>query len=98
MTVMLAIPSLLALALAGALWPWTGLYDRRPTVRLLTALVCTSSVVVGLEVLLGLAGALAPVPLGIAASATAAVIAGAFLLHGARKRPAPASGDGKGGL
>lgn len=49
----LLLPLLAHLILVASLWPWTALYDRRPTLRLLTCLVTTSVIIVSLQVALG---------------------------------------------
>ncbi len=63
MIAVLALPGLTTLSLFAAAWLWSSVYDRRPTVRLLAALVVTSVVVVSLQVVLALAQSLAPAPL-----------------------------------
>ncbi len=60
------LPSIGLLAVFLAVWPWTSLYDRRPTVRLLATLVMTSGVQVGLQIVLGAFGVLAAESLWVA--------------------------------
>lgn len=67
MIALLLVPAATAAALCAAAWLWAGRYDARPTVRLLASLVATSATIVLLQVLLAFAGALATVPLTIAA-------------------------------
>lgn len=55
---LLSLPLTALIALGIAAWPWTALYDRRPTVRLLASLVAMSAAVVVLQVTLGAFGVL----------------------------------------
>lgn len=85
MIAMLALPAATALGLLVAVWPWTSLYDPRPTLRLLAALVVASALVVVLQVVLALFGALGTVPLlGLAWLVIAAAAVG-FKAWGRKK-------------
>ena len=82
-------------ALAATLWPWTALYDRRPTVRLLLTLVLTSSLVVGLQVVLSVFHALAPGPLRLLTLLVAGALAGAWAVRGRLFGPVDAPAPGR---
>jgi hypothetical protein len=87
MIVLVAPPLLLAAILFASCWLWAGFQDRRPAVRLLAALTGTSALIVGLEVILGMAGALAPVPLASSAIGVAGLLGGGFLVAHSARRP-----------
>ena len=67
-------PTALLLALAGAVWPWTRLYDQRPTLRLLATATVTSAAIVLLQVALGSAGMLRSGTLAVCAGGLAAAL------------------------
>jgi len=85
-----AVPALALAALVAALWPWTRLFDRRPAVRLLVALTLASAAIVGIELALGIAGALHTRALGAAMGGAIAALAGGALLYRAPLAAFPA--------
>lgn len=78
---MLIVPVTLTLLLVAALWPWTVLYDRRPTVRLLATLTLTSGLVVFVQVVLGTLRALTPGALRTSVVATGALLSLGWLIR-----------------
>jgi len=83
---LLAPPTALLVALAAAIWPWSRLYDRRPTLRLLATLTATSAVIVVLQVALGAIGILRTDTLAVTALGTAAVL---YVADRARRKVTP---------
>ncbi len=89
MPTLLAVPVLLTAALFAAFWPWTAILDRRPTVRLLAALVAVSTAIVLLQLALGAVDALSPAALRASSLALAALLLGALAVPGWRRTVAP---------
>ncbi|MFQ5349461.1 MAG: hypothetical protein ACE5EG_03340 [Thermoanaerobaculia bacterium] len=91
---LLTPPAALLVALAVAIWPWSRLYDRRPTLRLLATLTVTSAVIVLLQVALGAAGILKTQTLAVTALGLTALL---FVVDRARRKVAPRPAPRPGG-
>jgi hypothetical protein len=88
---LLLAPVALLVVLAAAIWPWSRLYYRRPTLRLLATLTVASAVLVVLQIALGSAGILRTGTLAVTSAGLAAAL---IIGHRARRtvvpEPAPA--------
>ncbi len=86
------LPFLAHALLALAIWPWTHLFERRATLRMLACLVGASWWIVTIQVLLG-SGQLAPTPVRALTLAIVVTLFGGWFLSGwlwRRRHPRPA--------